>query len=350
MLGPELIPDGSFESGNFDEWEPRVGTGQRIEISDEVALSGDRSLHMTAPTEGDWPMLELRQRFFVEGGKSYQWGFSSLQNEFGPVQMLFTFTDNRRKRLDRHVDFGLDQHFRRQLAGCAGGHRSAGRSGHRIDSASTPDQTGSCVKRVWRSGSVCRCRDSAGSAWLSQRFTLIAHRGFSSDSPENTYDAFDLAIENGFNNIETDVQLTSDGVPVLIHDDTLDRTTTGKGLVAEASLAYINSLEAGLWFEGPADTIGRKGPAAYGDSFVPTLEEFLKRYEGNVNLHLELKSKQPDLAAKAAELLDEYRWVKPWLARRTRSFNQFVSCRAANTREGSHAAPGSRLPSAGCDR
>ncbi len=146
---------------------------------------------------------------------------------------------------------------------------------------------------------------------MSQPFTLIAHRGFSSDAPENTYDAFDLAIENGFNNIETDVQLTSDGVPVLIHDDSLDRTTTGKGLVAKASLAYINSLEAGLWFEGPQDTIGRKGPAAYGDSFVPTLEEFLQRYEGNVNLHLELKSEQPDLADKAAALLDEYGWVKP---------------------------------------
>lgn len=146
---------------------------------------------------------------------------------------------------------------------------------------------------------------------MSRSFTLIAHRGFSSDAPENTYDAFDLAVENGFNNIETDVQLTSDGVPILIHDDTLDRTTTGKGRVAEASLAYINSLEAGLWFEGPKDSVGKKGPAAYGDSFVPTLEEFLQRCEGNVNLHLELKSTQPELVEKVAPLLDEYGWTKP---------------------------------------
>ncbi len=145
----------------------------------------------------------------------------------------------------------------------------------------------------------------------TRAFTLIAHRGFSSDAPENTYDAFDLAIEYGFNNIETDVQLTSDGVPVLIHDDTLDRTTTGAGPVAGASLAYINSLDAGIWFEGPAATVGRKGPAAYGDSFVPTLEEFLQRYEGNVNLHLELKSKEPELAEKVAVLIAEYGWSKP---------------------------------------
>lgn len=141
-------------------------------------------------------------------------------------------------------------------------------------------------------------------------FTLIAHRGFSSDAPENTYDAFDLAVENGFNNIETDVQLTSDGVPILIHDDTLDRTTTGTGPVANASLAYVNSLDAGVWFEAPADGVGRHGPAAYGDSFVPTLEEFLQRYEGNVNLHLELKSHEQELAEKVAALLNEYGWKR----------------------------------------
>ncbi len=145
----------------------------------------------------------------------------------------------------------------------------------------------------------------------SGNFTLIAHRGFSSDAPENTYDAIDLAIENGFNNIETDVQLTSDGVPVLIHDDMLDRTTTGSGPVAEASLAYLNSLDAGIWFDAPADGVGRHGPASYGDAFVPTLEEFLQRYEGNVNLHLELKSKEPELAAKVASLLAEYGWKQP---------------------------------------
>ncbi len=142
-------------------------------------------------------------------------------------------------------------------------------------------------------------------------FTLIAHRGFSSDAPENTYDAFDLAIENGFNNIETDVQLTSDGVAVLIHDGTLDRTTTGSGPVAEVELAYVNSLDAGIWFEGPADSIGRRGPGAYGESFVPTLEEFLARYEGNVNLHLELKSHEQELVDVVAKLIDEYGWSKP---------------------------------------
>ena len=142
-------------------------------------------------------------------------------------------------------------------------------------------------------------------------FTLIAHRGLSSDAPENTFDAFDLAIEHGFPNMELDAQLTSDGEPVVIHDDDLDRTTTGKGPVAGASLAYVKSLEAGLWFEGPEDTVGKRGPAAYGDSFVPTLEEVLERYAGRTHLHLELKSHEPELASKVAELLARHGWTAP---------------------------------------
>jgi glycerophosphoryl diester phosphodiesterase len=140
-------------------------------------------------------------------------------------------------------------------------------------------------------------------------FTLIAHRGYSSDAPENTYEAFDLAIEHGFANIELDVQLTSDGVPVIIHDDTLDRTTNGAGPVAEASIAKIKSLDAGLWFEGPEDSVGRKGVAAHGDAFIPTLDEVLERYRGRVHFHLELKSVEPELPGRVAAALKELGWV-----------------------------------------
>lgn len=142
-------------------------------------------------------------------------------------------------------------------------------------------------------------------------FTLIAHRGFSSDAPENTFDAFELALEHGFNNIETDVQITSDGRLVLIHDDTLDRTTDGKGAVAEASIAYVKSLDAGLWFDAPKEGVGKTGPAAYGDTFVPTLEDFLERFHGKVNLHLELKSHEPELSEKVAASLSEFNWKRP---------------------------------------
>jgi glycerophosphoryl diester phosphodiesterase len=143
----------------------------------------------------------------------------------------------------------------------------------------------------------------------NKNFTLIAHRGASYDAPENTFEAFDLALELGFDNFETDVQLTSDGRAVLVHDDTLDRTTDSTGLVSESTIARIKSLNAGLWFEGPEDSAGVHGPLAYPEAFVPTLDDFLERYAGKAHIHLELKSTQPELAATAKKSLEEFGWL-----------------------------------------
>ncbi|MBO03843.1 MAG: hypothetical protein CL731_02360 [Chloroflexi bacterium] len=140
-------------------------------------------------------------------------------------------------------------------------------------------------------------------------FTLIAHRGASYDAPENTFESFDLALELGFANIETDIQLTSDGRVVVIHDSELDRTTDATGLVAETTIAKIKSLNAGLWFEGPDDGAGVKGPMAYPEAFVPTLDDILERYAGKIHLHLELKSKEPELSELAHKSLEKWGWL-----------------------------------------
>jgi glycerophosphoryl diester phosphodiesterase len=113
----------------------------------------------------------------------------------------------------------------------------------------------------------------------------------------------------GFDNFETDVQLSSDGRPVLVHDDTLDRTTDTTGPVSETPIAKIKSLNAGLWFEGPEDSAGVHGPMAYPEAFVPTLDDFLERYAGKVHVHLELKSAQPELAATAMKSLEQWGWL-----------------------------------------
>ena len=68
---------------------------------------------------------------------------------------------------------------------------------------------------------------------------VIAHRGFSGQAPENTLAAFQAAIDAGSDMIELDVHLTRDSEVVVIHDDTLERTTNGKGNVAEKSLAEL---------------------------------------------------------------------------------------------------------------
>jgi glycerophosphoryl diester phosphodiesterase len=113
----------------------------------------------------------------------------------------------------------------------------------------------------------------------------------------------------GFDNFETDVQLSSDGRPVLVHDDTLDRTTDTTGPVSETPIAKIKSLNAGLWFEGPEDSAGVHGPMAYPEAFVPTLDDFLERYAGKVHVHLELKSAQPELAATTMKSLEQWDWL-----------------------------------------
>ncbi len=140
-------------------------------------------------------------------------------------------------------------------------------------------------------------------------FTLIAHRGYSSEAPENTLEAFDLAVENGFNNFELDVQLSRDGVPVVIHDDTVDRTTNGHGRVDGLTVAEIKSLDAGAWFNGGPDGVGRRGYGAYAGARVPALSEVLERYKGRVHIHLELKSFEQELPAKVADALKKAGYV-----------------------------------------
>lgn len=104
---------------------------------------------------------------------------------------------------------------------------------------------------------------------------VIAHRGASGTCPENTLPAFRRAVELGAPMIELDVQLTRDGEPVVMHDWTLDRTTTGRGAVRCRTLAEVASLDAGRWF----------GPAFAGTR-VPTLAEVLQQIPIRINVEL----------------------------------------------------------------
>jgi glycerophosphoryl diester phosphodiesterase len=83
------------------------------------------------------------------------------------------------------------------------------------------------------------------------RVIQSAHRGAQGYAPENTLAAFRLAVEQRVDMIELDVHQTSDGEIVVIHDDTLDRTTSGSGWVGDSSWSAIRQLDAGAWF-GPA--------------------------------------------------------------------------------------------------
>ena len=135
-------------------------------------------------------------------------------------------------------------------------------------------------------------------------FVIIAHRGYSSEAPENTIAAFDLALEAGFPHIEFDVQLSSDNIPVVIHDRSVDRTTNGSGQVNRMSAAAIQKLDAGASFRNASGKF-------YTESKVPTLEEVLDRYKGKAHLYIEIKSEERDLPRQVANLLDKNGWIKP---------------------------------------
>jgi glycerophosphoryl diester phosphodiesterase len=77
---------------------------------------------------------------------------------------------------------------------------------------------------------------------------IIAHRGFPCQAPENTLASFQAALKQGANSVEFDLQLTADGVPIIFHDQTLERTTNGKGKVGEKTLLELSDLDTGSWF------------------------------------------------------------------------------------------------------
>lgn len=108
----------------------------------------------------------------------------------------------------------------------------------------------------------------------------MAHRGFSGLAPENTLSAFQMALDSDVvDSIELDVQLSKDGVPVIIHDFTVKRTTNGSGFVKNKTLKELRRLDAGSWFS--KDFKGEK---------IPTLEEVLILCKGKIKLNIELKT------------------------------------------------------------
>jgi glycerophosphoryl diester phosphodiesterase len=129
---------------------------------------------------------------------------------------------------------------------------------------------------------------------------IIGHRGAKANAPENTLVSIGKAHEEGASWVEFDVKLTSEGVPILIHDATLERTTSGQGEVCNRSLEDIRRLDAGRWF----------GPAFAGER-VPTLAETLDFMAArSMGFNLEVKpcpGRARETAEAAARMVKE-RW------------------------------------------
>jgi glycerophosphoryl diester phosphodiesterase len=109
---------------------------------------------------------------------------------------------------------------------------------------------------------------------------ILGHRGASADAPENTRTAFETALAQGVDGFELDVTLSADGVPIVIHDDTLDRTTSGAGPVNALTLAELKTLDAGY-------------SAKFGGRFaglrLPTLDDVFAEFGPHALINVELK-------------------------------------------------------------
>ena len=128
------------------------------------------------------------------------------------------------------------------------------------------------------------------------RTKIFAHRGASGYAPENTLEAFKLAIIQGADGIELDVQLTKDGVPVVIHDETIDRVTAKTGFVKDYTLNELKEL-----------TVLENRFPEYNACKIPTLEEVLNAVKpSGIQVNIELKTGiywYPQIEQKVAELV-----------------------------------------------
>ena len=136
-----------------------------------------------------------------------------------------------------------------------------------------------------------------------QPFIVIAHRGSSSEFPENTLSAFEGAVAMKADMIELDIQLSKDGIPMVFHDDSIERCTNGSGRLQEYTAAELKNLDAGRW----------KSNAFSGEE-IPTLDEVLAFANGRISVNIEIKShqdvSQTGIEQQALELVKKHNMEK----------------------------------------
>ena len=138
---------------------------------------------------------------------------------------------------------------------------------------------------------------------------VIAHRGASSEAPELTFAAFDLAVEQGADVLEIDVHMTADGELVLLHDDDLDRTARGPaefctGPVKVKTLDELRQCDFGSWFN---EEYPESAKPEFVGLAIPTVAEFAERYGTDIGYLIEIKSPEahPGIEQALLDVLDE---------------------------------------------
>ncbi|MBD3384528.1 glycerophosphodiester phosphodiesterase [candidate division KSB1 bacterium] len=130
---------------------------------------------------------------------------------------------------------------------------------------------------------------------------IVAHRGASGQAPENTLASIKAAISAGADCIEVDVHLSRDGYLVLLHDETLQRTTNGRGKVYDFTYAELEKLDAGSWFA-----------KKFAGESIPALKDVLHLTRNQIELNIEIKADRPgnQIGRQLATLLEQEKAIE----------------------------------------
>ncbi len=129
---------------------------------------------------------------------------------------------------------------------------------------------------------------------------IVAHRGGKRWAPENSMAAFAASVEAGVDGIELDIHKCKSGELVVIHDDTLERTTNGKGYVKDKTWAELKDLDCGSWYD-----------KSFKNERLPLLKDVLKLVDGKLTINIEIKNcpmNYPGIAEDLLKLLADYKY------------------------------------------
>ncbi|WP_240703127.1 glycerophosphodiester phosphodiesterase [Cohnella luojiensis] len=154
----------------------------------------------------------------------------------------------------------------------------------------------------WPSGASARVSISP---FKENSTVIVAHRGASGYAPENTLDSYRIGVRMQADYIEIDLRLTKDGELIAMHDETVDRTTNGTGLIKNMTLTEIKALDAGSWFNDKNQAYGSE---EYVNEKVPTLKEIFETFGKDTRYLLETKAPEdyPGLEEKMLKLVEDF--------------------------------------------
>ncbi|CAH0198594.1 Glycerophosphodiester phosphodiesterase [Peribacillus sp. Bi96] len=157
-------------------------------------------------------------------------------------------------------------------------------------------------------GALAADENHTNSSIYEKKIVNIAHRGASGYAPEHTIPSYQLGEQMKGDYIEIDLQMTKDGRLIAMHDEKVDRTTNGTGLVKDLTLAEIKKLDAGTWFNEKYPQMAKK---SYEGLVVPTLEEVFKKFGRQANYYIETKSPDvyPGMEEELLKVLKDYKMV-----------------------------------------